>query len=189
MTNPLIDSLTAVVADRPQDLALRAHLAELLIEEGRGAEAIPHLGVVLAAQSYDEHAAALMRHALGVPGVTATPSNPVEEVPADADEADSGSSVAADVPATPSNPEGEVPADAEETDPRSPMADEEQPADDADQGQVQDADGADSGSSLADDVPATPSNPEGEVVADAEEADSGNPLVDEEQPADDAHQG
>ena len=68
MTNPLIDSLVAVVAERPEDLPLRAHLAELLVVDGRGPEAVPHLGAVLAADPANEHAAALMRRALGMPG-------------------------------------------------------------------------------------------------------------------------
>ena len=67
MTNPLIDSLTAVVSDRPGDVPLRVHLAELLIADGRGADAVPHLGVVLASEPTNERAAALMRSALGVP--------------------------------------------------------------------------------------------------------------------------
>ena len=67
MTNPLIDSLTAVVSDRPGDVPLRLHLAELLIADGRGTDAVPHLGVVLASEPTNERAAALMRSALGVP--------------------------------------------------------------------------------------------------------------------------
>ena len=72
MTNPLIDSLVAVVAERPEDLPLRVHLAELLIVDGRGPEAVPHLGAVLAADPANEHAAALMRRALGMPGQPAS---------------------------------------------------------------------------------------------------------------------
>lgn len=72
MTNPLIDSLVAVVAERTEDLPLRAHLAELLVVDGRGPEAVPHLGAVLAADPANEHAAALMRRALGMPGQPAS---------------------------------------------------------------------------------------------------------------------
>ena len=72
MTNPLIDSLVAVVAERPEDLPLRAHLAELLVVDGRGPEAVPHLGAVLAADPANEHAAALMRRVLGVPSQPAS---------------------------------------------------------------------------------------------------------------------
>ena len=67
MTNPLIDSLSAVIEERPEDLPLREHLAELLINEGRGGEAIPHLAVILAADPTNERVAALMRSALGAP--------------------------------------------------------------------------------------------------------------------------
>ena len=72
MTNPLIDSLVAVVAERPEDLPLRAHLAELLVVDGRGPEAVPHLGAVLAADPANEHAAALMRRVLGMPSQPAS---------------------------------------------------------------------------------------------------------------------
>lgn len=72
MTNPLIDSLVAVVAERPEDLPLRAHLAELLVVDGRGPEAVPHLGAVLAADPANKHAAALMRRALGMPSEPAS---------------------------------------------------------------------------------------------------------------------
>ena len=72
MTIPLFDSLVAVVAERPEDLPLRAHLAELLVVDGRGPEAVPHLGAVLAADPANEHAAALMRRALGMPGQPAS---------------------------------------------------------------------------------------------------------------------
>ena len=72
MTNPLIDSLVAVVAERPEDLPLRAHLAELLVVDGRGPEAVPHLGAVLAADPANERAAALMRRALGMPSEPAS---------------------------------------------------------------------------------------------------------------------
>jgi hypothetical protein len=44
----LIDSLTAAVAARPDDLLLRVHLAELLLDAGRNAEAIGQAGQVLA---------------------------------------------------------------------------------------------------------------------------------------------
>ena len=74
MTNPLIDSLVAVVAERPEDLPLRAHLAELLVVDGRGPEAVPHLGAVLAADPANEHAAALMRRVLGMPSQPASTS-------------------------------------------------------------------------------------------------------------------
>ena len=98
MTNPLIDSLVAVVAERPEDLPLRVHLAELLVADGRGPEAVPHLGAVLAADPANESAAALMRRALGVPGEptgTGGAADPVDpgssrSAPASSDGAPSG---------------------------------------------------------------------------------------------------
>ena len=72
MTNPLIDSLVSIIEQRPEDHSLREHLAELLIAEGRGAEAVSHLAVVLAVDPNNERVAALMRSALGVPEAPAS---------------------------------------------------------------------------------------------------------------------
>ena len=66
MTNPLIDSLVSIIEQRPEDHPLREHLAELLIAEGRGAEAVSHLAVILAVDPHNERVAGLMRSALGV---------------------------------------------------------------------------------------------------------------------------
>ena len=63
MTNPLIDSLMSIIEQRPEDHALREHLAELLIAEGRSAEAVSHLAVVLAVDPHNERVSALMRSA------------------------------------------------------------------------------------------------------------------------------
>ncbi|MEU4221717.1 tetratricopeptide repeat protein, partial [Actinoplanes sp. NPDC026623] len=48
MSDTLIDSLTAAVASRPDDLPLRLHLAELLLAAGRHGEAIGHAAQILA---------------------------------------------------------------------------------------------------------------------------------------------
>ena len=72
MTNPLIDSLVSIIEQRPEDHSLREHLAELLIAEGRGAEAVSHLAVVLAVDPHNERVAGLMRSALGVPEAPAS---------------------------------------------------------------------------------------------------------------------
>lgn len=79
MTNPLIDSLASIIEQQPEDHALREHLAELLIAEGRGAEAIPHLAVVLAVDPHNERVSALMRSALGVPEAPAPSAPTVDE--------------------------------------------------------------------------------------------------------------
>lgn len=119
MTNPLIDSLVAVVAERPEDLPLRAHLAELLVVDGRGPEAVPHLGAVLAADPANEHAAALMRRALGMPGQPAStggapstgaggtdPGPSVSATPANPRESSHGAPPAPSAPVGPADPAG-----------------------------------------------------------------------------------
>src|SRR3954454_21529533 len=65
--SPLIDSLSAAVEARPDDLTLRLHLAELLVGAGRGAEAIGHAAQVLAREPGNETAQRLMTTALGSP--------------------------------------------------------------------------------------------------------------------------
>ena len=79
MTNPLIDSLVSIIEQRPEDHSLREHLAELLIAEGRGAEAVSHLAVVLAVDPHNERVAALMRSALGVPEAPASSAPAADE--------------------------------------------------------------------------------------------------------------
>ena len=119
MTNPLIDSLVAVVAERPEDLPLRAHLAELLVVDGRGPEAVPHLGAVLAADPANEHAAALMRRALGMPSEPAStggapstgaggtdPGPSVSATPAIPRESSHGAPPAPSAPVGPADPAG-----------------------------------------------------------------------------------
>jgi SpoVK/Ycf46/Vps4 family AAA+-type ATPase len=63
--SPLIDSLAAAVAARPDDLPLRLHLAEMLLRAGRGPEAIGHAAQVLATEPANETAQRLMSNALG----------------------------------------------------------------------------------------------------------------------------
>lgn len=70
--NPLIASLQRAVEAAPQDVTLRMHLAELLVEAGRGAEAVVHCASVLAAEPAHEGAQTLMRQALGGPGPAST---------------------------------------------------------------------------------------------------------------------
>jgi SpoVK/Ycf46/Vps4 family AAA+-type ATPase len=64
MSDALIDSLTAAVAARPDDVALRLHLAELLVAAGRAGEAIGHAAHVLAGNPADEAARRVMTAAL-----------------------------------------------------------------------------------------------------------------------------
>jgi SpoVK/Ycf46/Vps4 family AAA+-type ATPase len=65
--SPLLDSLAAAVAARPDDLPLRLHLAELLLQAGRGGEAIGHAAQVLASEPANESAQRVMSTALGGP--------------------------------------------------------------------------------------------------------------------------
>jgi SpoVK/Ycf46/Vps4 family AAA+-type ATPase len=65
--SPLLDSLAAAVAARPDDLPLRLHLAELLLQAGRGGEAIGHAAQVLASEPANESARRVMSTALGGP--------------------------------------------------------------------------------------------------------------------------
>ena len=120
MTNPLIDSLTAVVSDRPGDVPLRLHLAELLIADGRGADAVPHLGVVLSSEPTNERAAALMRSALGVPAAgheaVAPSSAPAPTAPAPAE-----SELSAPSPTAPS-PQESAPASGSGADEATPAS-------------------------------------------------------------------
>ncbi|GAB2565710.1 cell division control protein 48 CDC48 [Paractinoplanes abujensis] len=71
--SPLIDSLTAAVEARPDDLTLRLHLAELLVGAGRGGEAIGHAAQVLAREPGNAAAQKLMTSALGGPAPSAPP--------------------------------------------------------------------------------------------------------------------
>ena len=130
MTNPLIDSLASIIEQQPEDHALREHLAELLIAEGRGAEAVSHLAVVLAVDPHNERVSALMRSALGVPEAPAPSAPTVDEAepaaPAtDEDRALPEAVFAGEVPVP---PEASAPAvdgpTAAEPEPAAPASDE-----------------------------------------------------------------
>ena len=183
MTNPLIDSLVAVVAERPEDLPLRVHLAELLIVDGRGPEAVPHLGAVLAADPANEHAAALMRRVLGMPSQPASTGGALST---GAGGTDPGPSLGA-TPALPrESPHGAPPA------PSAPVGPAD-PADPADPGSSRFApassDGAHSeapapsgGASTADPVPSDGAR--SEALAPSGGASTADPV-----PSDGAHSG
>ena len=133
MTNPLIDSLASIIEQQPEDHALREHLAELLIAEGRGAEAVSHLAVVLAVDPHNERVAALMRSALGVPEAPAPSAPTVDEAepaaPAtDEDRVLPEAAFAGEVPVPPEAPEASAPAvdrpTAADPEPAAPASDE-----------------------------------------------------------------
>jgi SpoVK/Ycf46/Vps4 family AAA+-type ATPase len=83
MSDALIDSLTAAVAARPEDVALRLHLAELLVAAGRSGEAIGHAAQVLARDPGNEAARRVMTSAL--PGETTAPAPAASPAPAGVD--------------------------------------------------------------------------------------------------------
>ena len=66
MDDRLIESLGAAVRAAPADLPLRLHLAELLVDAGRGPEAVEHVATVLASEPTSVQARDLMGRAMGV---------------------------------------------------------------------------------------------------------------------------
>ncbi|MFI9722471.1 ATP-binding protein [Streptomyces sp. NPDC052396] len=76
--SPLIGSLRAAVAGSPQDVPLRLHLAELLLDAGHGDAAVAEAAVALSHAPGNAQARALMARAMGGPA----PSAPVAESPA-----------------------------------------------------------------------------------------------------------
>src|SRR5205814_7214266 len=67
MADPLIESLTAAVASRPEDVPLRLHLAGLLLDAGRQQEAISHAAQALQYAPDSTAARELMARAIGAP--------------------------------------------------------------------------------------------------------------------------
>ncbi|MGN9765801.1 ATP-binding protein [Micromonospora sp. SD12] len=65
--DPLIESLSAALDARPDDLPLRLHLAALLLDAGRAGEAIAQVGQALARDPGSAEAQALMQRALAGP--------------------------------------------------------------------------------------------------------------------------
>ena len=78
MTDPLIESLTCAVEATPNDVRLRTHLAELLIEAGRSAEAVTHCAIALQHAPTDEFARTLMTRALSPQAEQAPATQPAE---------------------------------------------------------------------------------------------------------------
>jgi SpoVK/Ycf46/Vps4 family AAA+-type ATPase len=71
--SPLIESLTAAVQGRPDDVPLRLHLTQLLLEAGRQAEAISHAAQALQYAPDSPAARELMARAIGAPAQPAAP--------------------------------------------------------------------------------------------------------------------
>jgi len=84
MSDPVIESLRRAVAAAPDDVALRLHLAHLLVDAGRAAEAVEHAAYVLHREPGSADARDLMARALS-PAPDAEPPGPEKT-----DEAPSG---------------------------------------------------------------------------------------------------
>ncbi|VDR41199.1 ATP-dependent zinc metalloprotease FtsH 2 [Tsukamurella paurometabola] len=69
-------SLRAAVAAAPEDVALRLHFAELLLDAGQGDEAVAHVAAALSRAPGDPHARALMARAVGGPVDRPAPAAP-----------------------------------------------------------------------------------------------------------------
>ncbi|MGA4861690.1 ATP-binding protein [Streptomyces lavendulocolor] len=74
--SPLIRSLRAAVAAAPDDVPLRLHLAELLLQAGRNDEAVTEAAVALQHAPGDADARALMGRAMGLPPAPPAPAAP-----------------------------------------------------------------------------------------------------------------
>ncbi|MEU8886476.1 AAA family ATPase [Streptomyces sp. NPDC048442] len=81
--SPLIRSLRTAVAAVPDDVPLRLHLAELLLDAGQGDAAVGEAAVALTHAPGDPQARALMARAVGGPvaPVTQAPEPPVTQAP------------------------------------------------------------------------------------------------------------
>ncbi|MGB8019719.1 MAG: AAA family ATPase [Candidatus Nanopelagicales bacterium] len=80
----LIESLGRAVEREQGDPVLRLHLAQVLVSAGRGAEAVAHLGVLLAADPGNAEYQQSMRAAMGEAGagVAGAPAAPADVTPA-----------------------------------------------------------------------------------------------------------
>ncbi|MEU7254872.1 AAA family ATPase [Streptomyces rimosus] len=103
----LVRSLRGAVAAAPEDVPLRLHLAELLLEAGHHDAAITEVAIALQHAPGDEKARELMGRAMGAPAPASAPvqqaSAPVQQTPAP---------VQHTPPVTPAAPVQEKPADA-----------------------------------------------------------------------------
>lgn len=121
MTNPLIESLLRALAAAPDDVPLRLHVAELLVMDGRGGEAVSHCAVALQADPGNEQARALMGRALGAqPGPAPHPSPDTSSTPPS--DAQPQPSTPSGLPTAPTTPPGAPvpPAGAESADSSQP---------------------------------------------------------------------
>ncbi|MFC8915728.1 ATP-binding protein [Streptomyces sp. NPDC057116] len=80
--SPLLRSLRAAVAAAPDDVPLRLHLAELLLQAGRDDDAVTEAAVALQHAPGDADARALMTRAMGLPEAPRT-APPAPQAPQD----------------------------------------------------------------------------------------------------------
>jgi len=78
VTDPLIESLTRAVEATPYDVRLRTHLAELLVDADRNAEAVTHCAVALQYAPTDERARTIMARALSLQAAQPPVGQPAE---------------------------------------------------------------------------------------------------------------
>ncbi|MFC7361580.1 AAA family ATPase [Nocardioides astragali] len=78
MDERLIESLSAAVRAAPADLTLRLHLAGLLVDAGRGPEAVEHAATVLAAEPGSLEARDVMSRAMGTASAPRPDDDPVD---------------------------------------------------------------------------------------------------------------
>ncbi|HEY2673020.1 MAG TPA: tetratricopeptide repeat protein [Rugosimonospora sp.] len=111
MDSALIDSLRAAVADRPDDVPLRVHLAELLLAAQRRDEAIEQLARALASDPQDAGVRALMARAIA--GGEPTPAG---DAGSDSERAGASSGETDREPGTPEEAAGESAASSADAD-------------------------------------------------------------------------
>ena len=120
MTDPLIESLTRAVEATPDDVRLRTHLAELLVQTDRNAEAVTHCAVALQYAPTDERARTIMARALSLQAAQPPVGQPAEPAPSAASPVDAPhdspipTQVAA--PSAPSSPAAPAPKDSTASD-------------------------------------------------------------------------
>ena len=120
MTDPLIESLTRAVEATPDDVRLRTHLAELLVQTDRNAEAVTHCAVALQYAPTDERARTIMARALSLQAAQPPVGQPAEPAPSAASPVaaphDSPIPTQVAAPSAPSSPEAPAPKDSTASD-------------------------------------------------------------------------
>ncbi|WP_055696897.1 MULTISPECIES: ATP-binding protein [Streptomyces] len=80
--SPLVTSLRTAVSAAPQDVPLRLHLAQLLLDAGHVDAAVAEVAVALQHAPGDAQARELMGRAMGMPPAPQAPAEPKPQVPA-----------------------------------------------------------------------------------------------------------